>query len=245
MKKANEIEPQDLKFFNRLTDEARISLHDEGIEAKVRAGSNLHARMIVTALDRRIELNLAGMVRDDTDGTDGSHGLSISKIATAIGTADPTPATPAPQVGTPTPANTGNTANASAPATTEAPAVPKGKKGGTPNCLCGCGHVNNPGSKFQPGHDARVKGMLSRAENDKSEVGFSFPAELIAQVKLNPTLTVATFDATAILRLNEKVQRGEGFAPPKGTATKVASGQVAIATNDQIAMVAASEDGEA
>ena len=34
-----------------------------------------------------------------------------------------------------------------------------------PLCLCGCEDLNNPGSKFRPGHDAKLKSLLSKAKD--------------------------------------------------------------------------------
>ena len=123
------------------------------------------------------------------------------------------------------------------------PAGRKPKVGGTPNCLCGCGHENKSGSRFQPGHDARVKGQITRVNENKAEVGFQFPAVLIEQMTANSELKVAQYDAAFILSMNEKLGRGEGYKAPKAEVAPT-NGQVAAATNEQLAAVAGAEDGE-
>lgn len=40
----------------------------------------------------------------------------------------------------------------------------RNKKAGSKYCLCGCGLANNPGARFQVGHDARLKPKLLVAE---------------------------------------------------------------------------------
>lgn len=52
-----------------------------------------------------------------------------------------------------------------APKEPKAPKLPT-----TQDCLCGCGLET--GGKFRPGHDARVKGWLSKVEQGKYEGGF-------------------------------------------------------------------------
>jgi hypothetical protein len=45
------------------------------------------------------------------------------------------------------------------------------KKGGSKECLCGCGKGNNPGSKFNMGHDAKLKSQLRQIETGKLKFG--------------------------------------------------------------------------
>ena len=87
----------------------------------------------------------------------------------------------------------------------------KAKTGGLPICPCGCGEANKAGSRFRPGHDARVKGMISRVDKDMAVEGFRFPGDLIkAATEHAEHLHVANYDAAFILEMNKKLQRGEG-----------------------------------
>ena len=69
-------------------------------------------------------------------------------------------------------------------------------------CLCGCGNIpKQPKSVFWPGHDMRVKGMLSRLENAPAEEKFRLPDALVARATIDPTLRVHGYDSEKILRL--------------------------------------------
>ena len=68
-------------------------------------------------------------------------------------------------------------------------------------CLCGCGEITAPKSKFRSGHDMRVKGMLSRLENAPAEEKFRLPDALVARATIDPTLRVHGYDSEKILRL--------------------------------------------
>ena len=46
----------------------------------------------------------------------------------------------------------------------------RGKSGGVPCCLCGCGAENNPGSRFKSGHDARLNGWLIRTKKSDFQI---------------------------------------------------------------------------
>ena len=100
----------------------------------------------------------------------------------------------------------------------------KAKTGGLPTCPCGCGEANKPGSRFRPGHDARVKGMISRVDKDTAVEGFRFPSDLIKAANEHAEhLHVATYDAAFILEMNKKLQNGGGtkkkaVAEPKAEA---------------------------
>ena len=80
-------------------------------------------------------------------------------------------------------------------------------------CLCNCGLPTKPKSKFRQGHDARVKGMLSRAkkslepgyEPKPNADGLELPAILVERARADASLAVAGFDAAEILSLAEKV----------------------------------------
>ena len=76
----------------------------------------------------------------------------------------------------------------------------KGRKG-TLYCLCGCGNANNPGSRFSPGHDARLKGIISRLVAGTPREGDAIPQVAIDAFNENPELTVAQYDATQIRAL--------------------------------------------
>lgn len=60
----------------------------------------------------------------------------------------------------------------------------------TQDCLCGCGLET--GGKFRPGHDARVKGWLSKVEQGKYEGGFdALPETLKPHVKMGGSAKTA------------------------------------------------------
>ena len=80
-------------------------------------------------------------------------------------------------------------------------------------CLCACGETTKPKSKFRQGHDARVKGILSRAEKSL-EAGFEpkanatalqLPAILVERARTDASFAVAGYGAAKILLLAEKV----------------------------------------
>ena len=79
-------------------------------------------------------------------------------------------------------------------------APPPSKKNPYPSCLCGCGDLNNPGSKFKPGHDAKLKSLMSRAKegklrpDDRSDV-------LVEASRNNPNLKVIGYTAKEILEV--------------------------------------------
>ena len=69
-------------------------------------------------------------------------------------------------------------------------------------CLCGCGNIpKQPESAFWPGHDMRVKEMLSRLERGQPEEKFRLPDVLVARATIDPTFQVHGYDAETILRL--------------------------------------------
>ena len=69
-------------------------------------------------------------------------------------------------------------------------------------CLCGRSNVpKQPGSLFRPGHDMRVKGMLSRLERASAAEKFRLPDALVARATVDPALQVHGYDAETILRL--------------------------------------------
>ena len=109
----------------------------------------------------------------------------------------------------------GDASPASGESNGDKPSGRKAKTGGTPKCLCGCDASNGPGSRFRPGHDARVKGMINRVSNDLAESGFSFPRILIEEATRNSSLSVASYDAAFILKMDKKLGSGQGHKPPK------------------------------
>ena len=62
-------------------------------------------------------------------------------------------------------------------------------------CLCGCGNIpKQPGSAFWPGHDMRVKGMLSRLERGNLEEKFRLPDVLVARATMDPEFQVHGYE---------------------------------------------------
>ena len=92
----------------------------------------------------------------------------------------------------------------------------KGRKG-TLYCLCGCGNANNPGSRFSPGHDARLKGIISRLVAGTPREGDAIPQVAVDAANENGELTVAQYTATDILGL---ATGGAMGAAPKKAARK-------------------------
>lgn len=85
-------------------------------------------------------------------------------------------------------------ADAAAVKALKAKAEPKAPKAPklptTQDCLCGCGLET--GGKFRPGHDARVKGWLSKVEQGKYEGGFdALPDTLKPHVKMGGSAKTA------------------------------------------------------
>ncbi len=68
-------------------------------------------------------------------------------------------------------------------------------------CLCGCGAVTKPESKFRQGHDARVKSMLSKLKEGTAEPGFRLPDVLVKWATTNLEREVVGYDAATILAL--------------------------------------------
>ena len=79
-------------------------------------------------------------------------------------------------------------------------------------CLCGCGGQTKPKSKFLQGHDAKAKGMLSRAKQSlssdyehKSDIPLPLPEILVNRAKADVDFSVAKITAKEILELAEAV----------------------------------------
>lgn len=69
-------------------------------------------------------------------------------------------------------------------------------------CHCGCGNIpKQTESAFWPGHDMRVKGMLSRLEKGKPEEKFRLPDVLVARATIDSEFQVHGYSAETILRL--------------------------------------------
>ena len=58
--------------------------------------------------------------------------------------------------------------------TTARASKPRKKSGPQISCLDGCGDITNPGRKFRPGHDARLKSKMGKAS--VGEIGYEFLA---------------------------------------------------------------------
>ena len=97
---------------------------------------------------------------------------------------------------------------------------PSKAKGGLPRCPM-TGKENKPGSRFSPGMDARLKGMIGRVEKNMAEPGFEFPELVLEYARTMPDqMWVGPYNANYILEMHEKLQRGEGFKPPKPEKTE-------------------------
>ena len=104
--------------------------------------------------------------------------------------------------------------------TEKAPRERKAKSGGLPNCPV-TGQPNKPGSRFRPGMDARLKGMIARVKDDRAEPGFAFPPLVIEYAKTMPEqMRVGDYDAAFILEMHEKLEKGGGIKQPKETKEK-------------------------
>ena len=79
-----------------------------------------------------------------------------------------------------------------------------------PICLCGCGEKNKPGSRFNSGHDAKLKSTLSRIKDGKSDVS-DLPSSLFDAALNDPSLKVVGYTASGILDLVGK-NRGQTAA---------------------------------
>ena len=87
-----------------------------------------------------------------------------------------------------------------APPPVDDPRLKPTAKNPYPYCLSGCGQKNKPGSKFKPGHDARVKGILNRVKIGKQE-SKRLSNELIEAARGDPKFAVADYTAAEILDL--------------------------------------------
>lgn len=82
---------------------------------------------------------------------------------------------------------------------TKHPPEPKTTPSGE-QCHCGCCEIpKRPESNFQPGHDARVKGMLSKPEKGTAEPEIRFPDAMVRLAANDPKLAVDGYDTAAIL----------------------------------------------
>ena len=72
-----------------------------------------------------------------------------------------------------------------------------------PQCLCGCGIDNTPGSRFKPGHDARVKGIINKIKDGRLDAS-ALPSVLLEAAEGNPELKVAAYTANDILTIGGK-----------------------------------------
>ena len=98
------------------------------------------------------------------------------------------------------------------PATPESKAKDKPKARSAPKvqpanqCLCGCGGTTK--SRFLPGHDARLKGILSRLEKERPREGDAVPAEALKYAKANPKgKVVAFYEGADVLRIAAQAQQ--------------------------------------
>lgn len=136
------------------------------------------------ALRKRHEFASAALVKATGEGDAGKietaqkrvDGILVEAEAAGVNLqareAGEKPAAPA-QKAQPTkvPAKAADKAGVAALKAKAEPKAPKEKKlPATQNCLCGCGLET--GGKFRPGHDARVKGWLTKVEQGKFEGGF-------------------------------------------------------------------------
>ena len=169
-------------------------------------------RARVAGVDHQIEVARAAMedfgdeFSDDSDdfqgflhGSNNGNGSGYSAaIPPADETNDATPVAHQPETATEP------TATATVPAPTPKAKTKRVKKGGTLYCLCGCGKSNNPGSRFQMGHDARLKSALNKVQQG-FESGTFIPTVAVEEARRNPDMTVASFTAQEILQLSELV----------------------------------------
>lgn len=71
-------------------------------------------------------------------------------------------------------------------ATTKPRSTPKAKGGGSPQCLCGCGADNRPGSNFQMGHDAKLKSIILKRKRGDIKKYPEFVQKNLAKIKKLP-----------------------------------------------------------
>ena len=74
-----------------------------------------------------------------------------------------------------------------------------------PSCLCGCTGLNNPGSKFKPGHDAKLKTPLSKVKEGKLRID-DLPGVLVEAYRNDPNFKVVGYTAEDI-RLHKLIQQ--------------------------------------
>ena len=94
----------------------------------------------------------------------------------------------------------------------DAVAPTRSKKNPFPSCLCGCGELNRPGSRFNPGHDARLKSMLTRTKVGKSRQD-DHPEVIIEACEYNSNLKVVNHTAREILAI---LGKDFGIVPEAG-----------------------------
>lgn len=87
------------------------------------------------------------------------------------------------------------------------------KTGGTTHCLCGCGSANNPGSKFNMGHDARLKSVIGKVS--KGVEGVTIPKIAIESAEAG-NFKVGEYDSKALLKI--VAGSSNGTKPAKSTA---------------------------
>jgi len=85
------------------------------------------------------------------------------------------------------------------------------KTGGSTHCLCGCGTANNPGSKFQMGHDARLKSIIGKVAGGIE--GFSVP-QIAIDAATAGTFKVGDYDSAKLLKI---VTGSTNGSKPKAT----------------------------
>ena len=120
----------------------------------IAAGSGTDIKAVKSATARAVGANLAILTGPPKPTPKPEPEVDPNEAEVALGSGAFAPA--AAFVGQPVPAST--------PAP-EAKPKPEPKVAADPTyCLCDCGEATGPKSKFRQGHDARVKGKLSRAE---------------------------------------------------------------------------------
>ena len=101
------------------------------------------------------------------------------------------------------------------------------KKEPTPNnpypyCLCGCAAENNPGSRFKPGHDARLKSKLDQVKSGKLGAD-AIPYEVIEAARNDPAFKVVGYTAEEILKLAGDRAAIEDWGMQRGEIWRVSS----------------------
>lgn len=176
---------------------------DTAEQGAIHAGSGSEIKTVLRATVRTLSQNFSKVTiqpekQIQTTVTETKNGPERELQESMIDTERKSPESTAPRPRTSSQTGAGNAKSTSNEATP---------------CLCGCGDPAKPKSKFRQGHDAKAKGMISRAlrslepdyRPNPNAAPLELPEILVERAKADADFSVAQYNAATIVDLAEKV----------------------------------------